>query len=191
MVSAAGQAQMGVCLCKHQVAQKLQIQGFSCLSYLLNRGPVGLLPQRNQEGAHGRRYRLLLCIKSFDPVAQSAFAYPKFPAELFARLSPFELAHHLLPNLLGVGASWGHDRSYYRMASPAPRALTPDYPRLNPHAPAPNLAAIAAPEIQLCPANRAFYQSFPNSPSYFFHYPSIIALEIFAAIYYDQDVSWG
>ncbi len=82
------------------------------------------------------------------------------------------------------------------MASPAPpRALTPDYPRLNPpHAPPapPNLAAIAAPpEIQLCPANRAFYQSFPNSPSYFFHYPSIIALEIFAAIYYDQDVSWG
>ena len=97
----------------------------------------------------------------------------------------------LLPNLLGVGASWGHDRSYYRMASPAPRALSPDYPRLNPRAPAPNLAAIAAPEIQLCPANRAFYQSFPNSPSYFFHYPSIIALEIFAAIYYDQDVSWG
>ena len=173
---------MGVCLCKHQVAQKLQIQGFSCLSYLLNEGPVRLLPQRNQEGAHGRRYRLLLCIKSFDPVAQSALGYSKFPAELFTWLSPLELAHRLLPNLLGVGASWGHDRSYYRMASPALRALSPDYPRLNPRAPAPNLAAIAASKLYLLPATRAFHKPCPHSPSYFFHYPSIITLEIFAAI---------
>jgi len=70
---------------------------------------------------------------------------------------PLEFAHCLLPNLLGVGASWGHDRSYYRMGSATPRALSSDYPWLNPRAPAPDLTAISAPESQLLPANRTFH----------------------------------